>query len=161
MSCFYKQKGFTLIEMLVYIALLLLITSALIMTFLSLDDTLVRNQTERTLTQEASVTLEHLLHHIRRADYVIDASGNSLELYSVYGTTRYYLSGGIIMVEDASGHTGSLTTDSVSVRELEFTHFIGDNTDLVRVEMKLSAETKAASSTRAYFGSAVLRGSYE
>jgi prepilin-type N-terminal cleavage/methylation domain-containing protein len=155
------QKGFTLIEMLIYIALLTLISSALVTTFLSLNTTLVRNHTERVLTQEARVALEHMLYSIRRADNVVDATGSNLELNGVFGTTRYYLSGNVLTVEDTSGNQSSLTSDAVTIENLNFTHYIGDSTDLVRVELTLSAESKASSSTRMYSISSVLRGSYE
>jgi hypothetical protein len=97
-----------------------------------------------------------MLYSIRRADNVVDATGSNLELNGVFGTTRYYLSGNVLTVEDTSGNQSSLT-----IENLNFTHYIGDSTDLVRVELTLSAESKASSSTRMYSISSVLRGSYE
>ena len=156
-----SPRGFSLVEMLVYIALLSLLSGALITTFLSLDMTLVRNKTERALTQDAQVAMEHMLYKIREADEVVDATGSTLEIDGVYGTTQYFLTAGQIIVEDDTGATSTLTSSDVTVQALSFEHYIGDNTDLVMIEMTLSSVTKAASSTRTYNTSAVLRNSYE
>jgi prepilin-type N-terminal cleavage/methylation domain-containing protein len=155
------SNGFTLVEMLVYIALLGLISTALITTFLSLDTTLVRNKTERALTHNANVAIEHMLHNIRKSDDVVDATGSTLEIDGLYGTNRYLLFDNQIIFESDTGATSTLTSNNVTVKELNFDHYIGDNTDLVVIEMTLTYVTKAASSTRTYNISTVLRGTYE
>ena len=160
------QKGFTLVEMLVYMAVFMLIASALVITFLSFDTTLIRNKTERVLAQEARVGLEHILLAIRHADSVdvtmstLDSSPGELVLDGDE-ETRFYISGGILMMDVEGTTLGPITSDAVTVDDITFNHQSGIATDIVRVELVLSSNTKALSTTRTFNAGAILRGTYE
>jgi prepilin-type N-terminal cleavage/methylation domain-containing protein len=161
-----KEKGFSLVEMLVYMAVFLLIASALVITFLSFDTTLIRNKTERVLAQEARVGLEHMLLAIRHADSVdtvlstLDTSPGELILEGDE-TIRFYLSGGILIMEVDGETLGPITSDAVTVEDITFNYQSSAATDVVRIELELSSVTKAASTTRTFNAGAILRGTYE
>lgn len=160
-------RGFSLVEMMVYLAVLVLIAGALITTFLSLDTTLVRNKTDRELTHAASVSMERLVRDIRSADRVdtvastLGATSSVLVLDGGATTTSFYLSSGKLVVSVNGTEIGPLTSDAVTVNSFTANRFVGTTTEMVRVSLSLSAESKAASSTRTFYTSAVLRGSYE
>lgn len=163
----HNTRGFTLIEMLVYIAVLVLAVSAMVTLFLSLNTTLSRNQVERALAHTAQVALETMVRDIRAAETADTTVANQLTLQTKGGatTTVFSLSGTGVTLNINSTNLGSLTSDEVTVEDLTFTKYehIGTEleTTLVRVALTLSVSTKAASSTRTYYSSAVLRGSYE
>lgn len=160
------ERGFTLVEMLVYMSVFMLIASALVITFLSFDTTLIRNKTERVLAQEARVGLEHMLLSIRHADSVdtglstLDSSPGELVLDGDE-ETRFYVSGGILMMDIDGTTLGPITSDAVTVENITFNYQSNTATDIVRIELTLSSETKAASSTRTFNAGAILRGTYE
>lgn len=161
------KKGFSLIEVLVYIAVTVLIAGACVTTYLSLDATLIRNRTERILAHSASVSLERMVRNIRGAESINNAgstfgtSPGALELVSGTTTTKFSISGDNLVVAVNGGTPGPLTSEEVIVRDLVFTRFTGAVTDMIRVQLTLSANTKAASTTRTFYTSAVLRGTYE
>lgn len=163
----HSLKGFTLVEILVYIAVLVLAVSVMVTLFLSLNTVLSRNQVERELAHTAQVTLERMVRDIRSAATADTTVANQLTLQTKGGatTTVFSLSGvGVIMsVNDTN--LGSLTSDTVAVDDLTFTkyeHFGTElETTLVRIALTLSVSTNAASSTNTYYTSAVLRGTYE
>ena len=161
------QKGFTLIEVLVYIAVLVIVAGALISTFLSFDTVLIRNKTERVLTQEARMSLELISQSIRDASAVdtglstFDASPGVLALTAGATTTRFYVSGGTLMYAVNGVDVGPLTSKAITIQNITFNRQVGSSTELVRVALTLSAHSKTASSTRTFNTSAVLRGSYE
>lgn len=166
-ACTRTHRGFLLIETLVYVAVTVLVTLVTVNMYFSLDDVLLRNKTERMLTNAATVTLERMVRDIRDAITVdtggstLDTSPGVLELTAGATTTRFFLSGGNVVVEVNGVELGPLTSDDVIVEDLLFRHYVGPNTEFVRVEMTLSAASKAASTTKTYYTSAVLRGSYE
>ncbi len=162
-----SNRGFTLIEILFYIAIMVLLSGAFVTTFLSLDTVLVRNRTERELSQSASVSLERIVRDIRASNSVnagLSSFGTSpgvLTLVEQSTTTRFYLSGGSLLVNVNGTEIGPLTSGAVTVQDLTFYKYTGSTTDMVRVGLTLSAQSKGASSTRTFYTSAVLRGSYE
>lgn len=160
-------RGFTLVETLVYLGVMVLVASALVTTFLSLDTTLLKNRTDRSLTESASVSLERIVRAVRSADS-IDIAGSTfgispgvLELTEGATTTVFSLASGRLTMSINGANQGPLTSGAVTVEELTFTRYAGAVSELVRVALTLSAVSDAASSTRTFYTSAVVRGSYE
>lgn len=162
-----RLRGFTLIETLVYMSVLVLVVGALVTTFLSFDTVLLRNKTERVLTKEAQSGLEFMVQAIRQSDAVntglstFNSSPGTLAITNGATTTRFYVSSGVLMMDQNGVALGPLTSDAVVLESLTFNHQTGSTSELVRVQMTLSAHNNAASTTRAFYGSAVPRGSYE
>jgi type II secretory pathway pseudopilin PulG len=172
MMYFLSQKrsmthGFSLVEAMVYIAVLVFVAGALVTTFLSLDTVLLRNKTERELTESARVSLERMVRDMRAADGIntslstFGVANGALTLTEGATTTRFYLSGGDVVMSVNGTELGPLTSNNVTVESFFITRFVGTHTEMVRVALTLSASSKAASSTRTYYTSAVLRGTYE
>lgn len=160
-------RGFTLIETLVYLGVMVLVASALVTTFLSLDTTLLKNRIDRSLTESVSVSLERISRAIRSADSV-DIPGSTfgtspgvLKLTEGATTTVFSLVSGRLTMSINGVDQGPLTSEAVTVGELTFTRYAGAVSELVRVALTLSAVSDTASSTRTFYTSAVVRGSYE
>lgn len=160
-------RGFSLIEVMVYLAVTVLVSLAGINTYLSLDTVLLRNATERALTHSASVSLERMVRDIRGAESVnlglstLDASPGVLTLDQAGTTTSFSIVDGKLNVSVNGTSHGPLTSNSVTVESLVFNKYSNAQTDLVRVSLTLSIHSKAASSTKTFYTSAVLRGTYE
>ncbi len=161
-------QGFSLVEILVYIAVLVFVTMAGILTYLSLSTTLVRYETERAVSHAAQVTLERIVRDIRGATSITAAQSSfgtssppSLTLVASGTTTKFSLVGGNVMLTQNGVDIGPLTSEDITVDQLYFMRYTGVTTELVRVVLTLSASNKAASTTRTFYGSGVLRGSYE
>ena len=163
----YFTKGFSLVEMMVYLAIMLLLAGALITTFFSLGTVLERNATERALTRGAQVSFERISRIIRSADTVnlglstLGTSMGTLALNESATTTRFYISGGNLVIEVNGVEHGPLTCDSITVQNVVFNRYVGSTTEMVRVALTLSAVGRSSSSTQTFYSSAILRGSYE
>lgn len=159
--------GYSLVEMLVYLAVLILVMFAGVTTYLSLDTVIVRNQTERTLTSSAQMSFERVVHEIRTAEAVntgastFGVSPGVLVLTNGATTTTFSISGSRLIVSRDGTEIGPLTSDDVVVEDMTFTRYAGAVTDMIRVSLTLSANSKSASTTRTYYMSAVLREGYE
>ncbi len=160
-------SGFSLIEVLVYIAVTVSISLAGVLTYLSLNSGLVRSATERSVNHAAQVALERITRDIRGATTVnaaqstLGSSPGVLTLTNAATTTNYSVSGGALILEVDGVTLGPLTGSGVTVEDFTVNRYVGTSTELVRVKLTLSAVTTAASTTRTYYTSAVLRGSYE
>ena len=161
------HRGFSLIEVLIYLAVTTLVSLAGVLTYLSLNTVLVRNATERAVNHSAQVALERIGHEMKSASGVNTAQStfntSPGELTLTYGTTtaNFEVVGNTLMLTMNGVQIGKLTGDSVVVRDFTVHRFIGTTTELIRVGLTLSGNTKFASTTRTYYTSAVLRGTYE
>lgn len=160
-------RGFSLIEVLVYIAVTVLIAIAAVLTFISLDDVFLRNASERDVTNAATVALERIVRDIRAADgidsgsSVFGSSPGTLVLTAGPTTTTYTRSADAVTLGVNGEDLGALTPAHISVDELTFQHYTSSTSEMVRVQLTLSSVNRAASVERTYVGSAVMRGTYE
>lgn len=164
---FFHQKGIAMIELIVYLAVTVLIATAMVTTFLSLDTVLLRNKVERQLTDSATVSLERMGQAIKTAESVnvgqsvFGTSPGTLTLTEGGTTTRFALVSSKVVLTVNGAEVGPLTSDAVTVDSLIFTHYIGSTTEMVRASLTLTAVGKGIAVTRTYYTSGVLRGSYE
>lgn len=161
------QAGYSLIEMLIYLAVTILISLAGVETYLSLNTILVRNATERAVNHSAMVALERIGSELRNGlsintgQSTFGTSPGALTI--VYGTTtsNFTISGGRLIFTQNGTAVGPLTSSDVTVESFIVNRYVGTTTELVRVSLTLSGHSKAASTTRTYYTSAVLRGTYD
>ncbi len=162
-----RHRGFSLVETLVYLAIMVLMVTACVGIFGSLNTILARNAIERELTTSASVTLERMLRDLRSANIVdltpstFNVSPGTLTLVQGATTTAYTLTGGNVVVSVNGSAPYPLTGDEITVDSLVFSRYATSTIELVRVALTLSTHAKAASSTRTFYTSGVLRGAYE
>lgn len=163
----HTQKGFSLVEMLVYIAVLVLVSMAVVLTFFSLRDTFERNRVERELADAATNVLERIGRDARNAESIdvllstLGTSPGTLVLNSGATTTSFYIATGTVAVSVNSSEIGPLVPQGVSVDSLIFRRYTNAATEAVRIELILSVSGSFASSTKSFYTTAVLRGSYD
>lgn len=159
--------GFSLIEMVVYIGLLILLTAVGISSMLSFSDSFTRYRAEKQLTLQVRGALERMVADIRNATTVdltssdFATSTGALGLLAVGTEQAYTLTDGVITVSVDGGAASGLTGDGITIDSLTFYHYPSVTTELVRVEVTASATAGAATVSETYYTAAVLRGSYE
>jgi len=159
-------RGFLLIEMLVYIAVLVVITLAVISTVLSLRGVFEKARANHLLMEAAENSLERMVFEIDAATSVdaagsvFDVSPGTLALIGDAGTRSFYLDGGQLRVTENGADAGPLTPPAVSVGELVFTHYQNAHTEGVRVSLRLEV-TEPVTLTKTFHVMTLLRNSYE
>ncbi len=103
--------------MLVYIAILILAVVAMVVSFLSFNASLVRNQAYRELTHVANLTLDRMVRDIRAAASADTTVSNQITLSTEGGatTTVYALSNDTVNLTVNGKNLGTLTEDDVKV----------------------------------------------
>lgn len=120
-------KGFTLVELLLYIALTSIILFTTAMFLVSLLESRVKNQTIATVDQEGNQTMATITQTIRNAVSInsptIGTDSATLSLntgVSGKDPTIFSLSNGTIMMQEGSGSPVALTSNLVIISNLKF-----------------------------------------
>ncbi len=125
----HNQKGFTLIEALVYIALLTLLMGGAVVTCYGILESSGRNQTQAIVQEEGDFLIAKInwalsnIHHINYP--AVGGTGTSLTTTkwdNAIGAVTIALSGTEVTLARGGGSAYPLTASNVSVSDLTFTH---------------------------------------
>ena len=159
--------GFLLIEMLVYLAVLVLIAVSAVGTLLSLRGVFQQARANHKVVTAATSALERMVFEIESAAaVVVNASAfgshpGSLTLSRGMNTRMFYLSGTQLRVKENGVDAGPLTPGNVSVENFVFTHYQNAHTEGVRVSLTLHVVDAATDRTETFSTMTLLRNSYE
>lgn len=157
-----SSRGFTLVEMIVYVAILALVSAVSVQLIFSLNDMIAKYRAQQLVFRSATTALERVLYDVRDAESVSSysyTSPGSLTLSGGSDTMAYGTVSDVLRVTQGGVDLGPLTEDGVVVGELRF-YAYSDVTDMVRVKMTLSATVGKSTVTRTFYAGGVLRGSY-
>lgn len=166
-----SQKGFTLIELVVYVAGLVVLTAVMaliIMQFYSLYKEIIAvPRADRT----GLLVVDRITKEIR--------SGDQLDtINSQFGTTqgviefdiveegvvidkRFYVEDGIVKYTEDGLNETPLTPDDLYVSNFNFTFVPTSVSQAVKFDMEIQFLTRNGTETKAYSGFSILRESYE
>jgi len=166
-------RGFTLIELVVYVALLSVISLVTVNSILILNRTLVSFRLERRLTISADTAMRRIGRELRLANdiYASSTLGVSPGVLSLNSQeseedaapkdVMMYMNGDRLVLRRATSSIVFLTAGGVTVSSLVFRQINnGTASKSVKVELTLSASAGSASTTKNYYTTIVLRGSY-
>lgn len=159
----HMRLGFTLVEMVIYIAVLSIVSLGAVTALLSLDDLIAKYRAEQLVFRSASNVLERFVHDVRASRSVTSASHippSSLSLSGSSGTITYATSSDALHVTHAGTDLGALTKSGVAVTQLRF-YAYDDVSEFVRIELTLEATVGETTVERTFRSGAVLRSSYE
>lgn len=168
----FKQKGFTLIELVVYAAGLTILTAVMvliIMQFYTLYKEIIAvPRADRT----GLLIVDRITKEIR--------SGDQLDtLNSFFNTTqgviefdvlqdddsildkRFYVEDGIVKYSEEGGEGQALTPRDLYVSNFNFTFVPTSVSQAVKFDIELQFMTRNGTETKAYTGFSILRESYE
>jgi type II secretory pathway pseudopilin PulG len=157
----------SIIELLVYAAVLSILTVAVIVSLLSLRTVFEDVRADRVVTDAATSALDRIARDIRDADSVntllstLSATSSVLVLENGATTTTFYVQNGALTLEVEGASKGALTPNEVTVTNFAAVRYDGVGSDAVRVTLDLAVTGRYASTTERFTTAAVLRGSYE
>jgi len=170
MNLFSNKKGFSLVEMLIYIAILVLMLFVIV----NILQTMVSSQrtlkTSKALENSGIFSLERMVREIRNAENVNtlqSALGNNPGVLVLSGTdedgnprtVKFLISGGLLTVEENGVSEGALTQVGTNITSLIFNHIITDNSEAVRIQMTVESGTGSNYRSENFYSTAVLRDS--
>ncbi len=166
-----KNGGFTMVETLFYLAFMVILLGVVIALVISLTKTYQTIQATKNLESSAIFSLERISRDIRNASSVNVAQSTlatstgalTLNTTDVSGnpqTIKFYLSNNRISVDSSGSYVGPLTLNGVNVNNLEFRLSTSTNSQAIKIILGLSSTVGTASTSRNFYTTIVLRGSY-
>ena len=166
-----NMKGFTLVELLIYIAGLLALGSVLtllIVQFYGLyKEILSVPRADRT----GLLIVDRITKEIRSAQQIdmiesqFNTSNGVLDIDSVTeGNTtekKFFVENGIAKYQEDDDDALILSSKDFTVSNFNFTHVTTPASKAVRFNLELQFQTRNATETKSYTGFAILRESYE
>jgi type II secretory pathway pseudopilin PulG len=155
------EAGFSLVELIVYTAIMTIVVSSLTLTGVSLLRTFGYMQASADVAETATVALERITREVRFA-YNVDTGASTLLVSPgvlVLGTTdesgnpttiTITLDSGRIWMTQGGGVPSPLTRDSVEITNLVFTHTVGTHTQAVRIDMTAERTTRDLTITKEF-----------
>lgn len=149
---FSLQKGFTLIELVIYMGILSILMSVLTGLFGAIIDVQLESESRSSVDQDGRYILSRLAHDMRSADAIVipanpgDLPSDTLQI--TINSVDYIYSldfGGNLQVENNLGIT-LLNSFDTQVSDLTFTRIgTGGSNDTVRIDYTITSEIQRPS----------------
>jgi type II secretory pathway pseudopilin PulG len=169
MKPLFTQKGYSLVEMVIYAALLTIISLVVVRTVLSFTQSYRRIAALRFAENSGISAMERMTREIRGATSVVSASSTLaaspgvLTLVagsgSISTTTKFYTQSGTMKVDVNGAYSGPLSVSNASISSLTFTLISNSNTSAVKIDMSVQATSGPVTITKTYHSTVVLQGS--
>lgn len=158
-----KIKGFSLVESLVYIAILAVMTVVVISILSSTARSYNTFRLTRSINSSAITSLERMTREIKSADSIsvgestFGSHPGKLKINIGSATREFYIDSGSLKIKEDGSDKGALTRDNVFVDNLVFRSIDNGTSNAIRIEMTLSAEHNNSTTTKKFYSLAVLR----
>jgi len=167
------RQGFTLMEMVIYIAILAIIVVLVVSSVLAMSKSLSGIQTSRKINNFAETSMERIIREIRFANNV-DVSGSTfgvnpgtLKLNTINPvneiptTVEFYQSGDNLMIKEGLGAPEDITPSSLSVTNLIFYDIVVPGiSESIKIEIEVKGSGIFGDKIERFYNTVVLKRSY-
>lgn len=166
-----RKKGFSLVEMMVYISILTPLVGVLVSSLRAIVVTYRHIKVMRTIETSALTTLERITREIKNGESITAAKsvfGTASSSITIVGkntleaakTSYIYVQNGVINIREDGVEKGQLTSSSTQVTNFTLRLIDQSDSDAVKIEISLQAGTGDFIKNETFYSTAVLRGSY-
>lgn len=160
-----KNGGFTLVEMLVYLAIFMIVATASVSFLLSLNKFVAQYAVETELYRSSTNTMEQVLLSLRQADIfngtdsiLYDGINGALSISDGATTTAFVRNGSVLELTINGVNYGNVLSEDVSVTDFTVYEYDLAKGQFVRVRLTLSATINGVTKSSTVYGGAVIRG---
>lgn len=168
-----KEKGYSLVELIIYASLMAMIVAiiAYITNILFVANSTVR--ATRRVENSSIIATDRMIREIRAASGAslvqsapIDSSyfdelTLTIPTESGTRTTRFYIENEKIMVDENGVQSGPITLAKVRATSLRFFQLSTTTSQAIKFEFVIMGPASTPSVSEKFYGTAVLRGTYE
>jgi type II secretory pathway pseudopilin PulG len=159
-----SSGGYTLVELLFYIALFTTISLVVINALVTMSKAFRETTIQSELSDSASI-MESMVREIRQATSIGSVSATDLVINTtdendVSRTVQFILSGSNIQFLEDGVFTGNLNTSNIAVTALSFTEVTNAQAEGIKISLTIKSNNDTLSRTVDFYDTVVLRGSY-
>jgi len=161
-------RGFTLIEMIVYISILSVFTFVIVNTLISFSSTYREVRIDRAMDNTAVTSLERMTRDIRKATSVtlgqstLGTHPGVLTLFTIdtvnSTTTRFYVDNGVLKIDVNGVYSGPLSLVQTPITNLVFARLISTTSEAVKIDMTVEYPFGSTTKTKNYHTTVILKG---
>jgi type II secretory pathway component PulJ len=161
-----SQNGYSLMELVVYIALFAMLSIVMTRSLITVMRTYASAKTYRTLQTNGELVMERVAREIREATTITSATYDSspgalalsgIDSTSAVHTASFSVSSGVIQIND-NGTTTALSTSDVTVSSLIFRHMTtAGGGHAIKIELTLTTNRGNIASA-SFYDTIFLRG---
>ena len=166
-----KQKGYSLMEMLIYLAIFTMLSILVINSLITVMTSFATTRTNRDLLESGSTAIERISREIRQAKDVdianstLGSSPGVLQLNSTNSVgnsmvIKFMISSGALNIYEDGVLKDNLLGQNISVNSLIFRRISTTNSEAVKIEMTLQDNKSKSTKTANFFDTIGLRGAY-
>ncbi len=163
-----KKTGYTLVEMVIYVAIMSIVFLLIVNTVLSFTRSYRDIYALRIVDGSAVDAMERMTREIRGStsvdtvNSVLGSSPGALTVLASYEgvvstTTKFYLDNGVLKVDVNGVYSGPLSGVGVTVNSLVFTKLDSGVTDAVKIDMTVSGTSGTATKVKKYHTTVLLK----
>lgn len=165
------SKGFTLVELIVYVAILAVVTVLAIQSTMTMTRAFADLRVSRDLNSSATALFERITRDVRSAESVDTAQStlgtspgrlmlNTTDTSGTAMTVEYYVESGLVKIRENGVAQGAIMGSHTTIGSFVVRHLTNITTEAVRVEATITATRGDITKTRSFYTTTVIRGSY-
>lgn len=155
------NQGFSLVEMLIYLAILTIIFVVVVNTILSFTGSYKTLTAQRNVENAAIGAMERMTRDIREATQIDSLGSSDITVSSILSglstTTRFIVESGKLNLYVNGSLVGPLTVGSTTVTNLTFTQLSGGYNGGVKIDLTLQSIVGQATVIKSYHSTVILR----
>lgn len=159
-----ENKGFTLVELILYIAIITIVLSALVPFAWNTVETGVKSAVQQEVNANARYISERIKYEIRNATGINSVAATSISLATSTPATNptvIDLSGGNIRIKQGAGSAVNLNSANTVINSLIFTNYSSGDTKTKHIKFVMTVAASFAAARQEYQDSVVIEGSSE
>lgn len=171
MRSLHKTKGFSLVEVLVYLALLILLLGGIINSTLLLAKSYRSVKAVRSIESSAISSMDRMMREIKDATSINSGLSsfnvnpgtlalNTTDASGTAETLKFYVLDNKIMMDRNGSNVGQLTFSDSRITTLIFRSISTSTSQAVKIEMAIQSGTSTSFITKNFYDTAILRSSY-
>jgi Tfp pilus assembly protein FimT len=171
MSKSLRTTGVSLVEMLVYVALLTSVTTVVINGMITMSSTYNSLRLSKNVTTSATTALSRMVYEIRQAQSIdttqstfVTSPGqltlNTTPASSASTTVKFYVQNGVLRVATGGVDEGQITLSNTTVTNLVFNQIQNSISKAVKISLTLQSTVGSKTKTETFYTTAVLRNIY-
>lgn len=166
-----SKSGYSIVEILIYIAVFAVLTTVVMNAFIVLTSFYAQNRTHHDLLENGNSVMERMSREIRSANNIrtgtstLGTSPGVLDLDSVDAsnnaqTVKFSTTSGELNLSVNNTNLGNLLSSNVQVTSLVFRKITTTNSTAVKIEMTLRDTKDQTSLEENFYDTIILRGGY-